>query len=600
MTTVVTPEPKLPAKLYGNVWLTGRTWKIRTVPHVAMRLRRMFERLDKADRSPVLSLTASAENTRELAWFLSRYPMDVDARSRPEMDRLVLEHKRRELAVHKIISGDYKPPAFDGLALPLRGYQAQASGMVLATRRLLLADEPGLGKTATSIGVGSDPRCQPALIVTLTDLPIQWKAEINRFCPKLNVHIVQTRTAYDLERGPYDRKLRAHGRAPFPDVIIISYSKLDGWADVLSPLVRFVCFDEIQMLRIPTSEKYKAAAQIADAADFRMGLSATPILNYGGEMFHVLNVLAPDALGTHAEFCREWSTEGASGAKVKVKDPDAFGTYLQDQGLVLRRTRKDVGRELPPLQRSIQYVECDTSALDAVADRAAELAKVILAQKGFTGFDKMRASEELSSALRQATGISKAGYVAGFVRLLIESGERVLLYGWHRAVWGIWAEMLKDLPWTIPGQDEPSVVQPVWWTGEETAKEKQEAKRRFIAGETPLLGMSLRAGAGVDGLQGVCRVVVFGELDWSPGVHLQCGDRVHRDGQQESTILYFLIAQHGCDPIMEDVLGLKTEQSVPIMQPGMDIVVSDAVDPDHMKRLAAGFLRQRGIPTPDT
>jgi hypothetical protein len=47
--------------------------------------------------------------------------------------------------------------------------------------------------------------------------------------------------------------------------------------------------------------------------------------------------------------------------------------------------------------------------------------------------------------LRQATGIAKAPFVADFVRLLVESGEKVLLYGWHREVYSIWRDKLKDL-----------------------------------------------------------------------------------------------------------------------------------------------------------
>jgi len=108
-------------------------------------------------------------------------------------------------------------------------------------------------------------------------------------------------------------------------------------------------------------------------------------------------------------------------------------------------------------------------------------------------------------------------YVADFVRLLVESGEQVVLYGWHREVYHIWLDRMADL-------------KPALFTGTESTSQKQEAKRRFLAKETPVLIMSLRAGAGVDGLQHVCKTVVYGELDWSPGVHEQGVGRVFRDG----------------------------------------------------------------------
>lgn len=46
--------------------------------------------------------------------------------------------------------------------------------------------------------------------------------------------------------------------------------------------------------------------------------------------------------------------------------------------------------------------------------------------------------------MRQATGIAKAPYVLEFVRMLVESGESVMLYGWHRDVYNIWLERLAE------------------------------------------------------------------------------------------------------------------------------------------------------------
>ena len=154
---------------------------------------------------------------------------------------------------------------------------------------------------------------------------------------------------------------------------------------------------------------------------------------------------------------------------------------------------------------TLQWIDADESALNTVSDSCAELARLILsdipeAQRG----SKMQASEEFSNRLRQATGIAKAPYVAEFVRLLLESGEKVVLYGWHRAVYWIWMDKLSEF-------------KPALYTGSESVPQKEEAKRRFLSDETNLIIISLRSGAGLDGLQHACRIVVFGELDWSPG-----------------------------------------------------------------------------------
>jgi hypothetical protein len=121
-----------------------------------------------------------------------------------------------------------------------------------------------------------------------------------------------------------------------------------------------------------------------------------------------------------------------------------------------------------------------------------------------------------------------------------------------------------------------------------------DAKRAFVAGESKVLILSLRSGAGLDGLQHVCRTVVFGELDWSPGVHEQCVGRVARDGQSDPVAAYYLLADAGSDPIVSDVLGLKRQQADGIRDPNADLVETLQVDDDRIKKLAAAFLEQRG------
>lgn len=323
---------------------------------------------------------------------------------------------------------------------------------------------------------------------------------------------------------------------------------------------------------------------VAEKAAFRMGLSATPIYNYGGEIHNVLSVVHPGALGTREEFITEWCNVG--GEKPQIKDPKVFGTYVRDAGLMLRRTRADVGRELPPITKVPHSIDSDLKELEKVESSASELARIVLSQNKdrFAG-ETREASAQLSNILRQATGIAKAPFVAAFVRLLVESGEKVVLYGWHREVYALWQEKLEDL-------------KPQMYTGTEDAGRKQRSKDAFVDGDAQVLIISLRAGAGLDGLQKACRTVVFGELDWSPGVHEQCIGRVARDGQPDPVVAYFLIAEAGVDPTIASVLQIKAQQSEGIRAPDAELVEQLQVDPDHVKKLAAEFLRQRGMLVP--
>jgi len=557
------------SRTFGMVRLLKGTWEIEAEPHVAARFKRIFGKVAIGARG-AMRIGDTEENARDLMWFLDRYPMEVVERK--HLERRALQHKARIESIEDLLSGKYEPPQFE-LQKPPRRYQRLAAEVVLRGGSLLVADDVGLGKTATAICTFTDKRTLPALVVTLAHLPRQWEQEIQSFAPALRTHVIKRAQPYEL------RDKNGH----LPDVIITNYHKLHGWQDVLSSFVRSIVFDEAQELRHRGSAKYQAAARIAHAAHFRTGLSATPIYNFGGEIYNVLDALRPGCLGNHEEFLREWCTD--HGGSPRIEDPRAFGTWAREQGLILRRTRSEVGRELPKLIKVPHHVDADPHVLDRIGSSAAELAKMILGFSGITTLGeadrraKFEASERLDTMLRQATGIAKAAFVADFVRLLVESGEKVVLFGWHREVYALWMDRLSDL-------------KPALYSGSESQNQKEESRRRFVEGETPILIMSLRTGAGLDGLQGVSRTVVFGELDWSPGVHEQCIGRVHRDGQPEPVAAYFLIAEHGSDPVIADVLQLKRQQVDGLRDPLGALVESIEPAGDRVKTLAETYLEQ--------
>jgi SNF2 family DNA or RNA helicase len=582
-------------KTFGELKYAGKKWVLSCEPHVQVRLKRVFERADKREHK-ALSFADTLENARELAWFFERYPMAMDAKTRARLHERASEHIQRENDVAMILGEGYVPREFK-LAIQPRPYQRVAAELYLRRGHLLLADDVGLGKTCSAICTLADPATLPALVVTLTHLPPQWRNELARFAPQLRVHILKKATPYEITESRKSRRAKEAGEGElfpdgcyFPDVIVTSYSKLiGGWATELSGRVKSVIFDECQELRHMGTARHAAASHIAEGARYVMGLSATPIYNGGGEMYSVMQCIEPGALGTAHEFTREWCSGSADGMnepveKGKIADPRAFGAWLRDQGIMLRRTRAEVGRELPELTRVAHHIDVDLAHIEKVERGAAELARVIL-QQGGMGIDKMRSSEELDWKLRQATGVAKAGFVADFVKLLVESGEKVVLYGWHHDVYNLWKERLADL-------------KPAFYTGEQSTTQKVEARRRFVEGETPVLIMSLRAGAGLDGLQGVCRNVVFGELDWSPMVHEQAIGRVHRDGQAEQVMAYFLVAEAGSDPIVADVLGLKKSQIRGILDLEAQIEHVDAAG-QRMKKLARALLERLGLPVPE-
>lgn len=552
-------------------------WSIRATPDVTIRIKRIFPRAD-ANRQGALSVYDTPEVCRDLEWLLDRWPMEIADEDTERLRTGSSMHRTTQEAVLRVLEGRLDP--IEGLMEPSitpRDYQRVAADLALTTGGLLLGDDLGLGKTFTSLLTLRDPEKLPALLVVPANLTRQWLEALGEILPLLRGHILRKGTPYDFTKV---RALKGHE----PDVLICTYAKLDGWSQHLAGKIRTVIYDEVHELRRRDSKKYVAAGRISDEAVLRMGLSATPVFNYGGEIYNVVDVLQPGVLGGRSEFIREWGGSSNNG-HVLIKDPAALGTYLREQGLMLRRTRKDVGRELPDAIRVHHHVDTDEKVYEELASGAVDLAELIT--QG-TRQQKFEASGELDAKMRHATGVAKAPYVAAFVRMLLETQRKVVLWGWHHDVYDIWREKLAD-------------VNPVFYTGSQSATQKHTAKSQFLLndgdepapGESRVLIMSLRSGAGLEGLQEVCNVGVFGELDWSPAMHDQCVGRLNRDGAMGEVVAYFLTSPVGTDPVMADVLELKRQQSEPIRDP-LAAGIAPAVDTsDRVKRLAASVLASR-------
>ena len=72
---------------------------------------------------------------------------------------------------------------------------------------------------------------------------------------------------------------------------------------------------------------------------------------------------------------------------------------------------------------------------------------------------------------------------------------------------------------------------------------KEQAKADFISGRPRIFLGQLDTMEGVDGLQSVCRNVVFAEPAWTPGRNEQCVDRAHRIGQHDNVVAHFLLVE---------------------------------------------------------
>jgi hypothetical protein len=103
--------------------------------------------------------------------------------------------------------------------------------------------------------------------------------------------------------------------------------------------------------------------------------------------------------------------------------------------------------------------------------------------------------------------------------------------------------------------------------------------------------MSLRSGAGLDGLQHRCSTVVHGELDWSREVHKQLAGRLRPHARTDPITEIYIVADGGSDPCVAAVQGLKASQAHGIIDPGRG-VQAVATDESRLKMLAQMFLER--------
>lgn len=550
-------------RTYGSISLHGNRWELTGLePHVSIKLKNIFPKVPKVSVGP-FRFDNTPEACMDLEWFISRYPLSISEEHLQELQGKRTLFLENQAEMERIMRPDFVPGSYslrDGQAI--RPYQAQAIEIFHRSKALLIGDDVGLGKTYIGIGACLKTEQLPAVVAVQTHLHRQWKEKIESFS-NLKVHLIAGTRPYNL---------------PSADIYIIKYSCIAGWVDIFKQkYFKTAIFDEVQELRRGVcSDKGMAAKILAGSSDYRLGLSATPIYNYADEIWNVMDILNEHCLGTRDEFLREWGAEQYGMTKIIIKDPKALGSYLREKYLFLRRTKADVGQYLKPVNTVVETVGFDAQSVKSAEELATKLA--LKASQG-SFIERGQAARELDLMVRHMTGVSKAKYVAEFVRILLDSGEPVVLAGWHRDVYDIWLKELAEF-------------KPVMYTGTESGAQKEKAKQAFVNGETNLFIISLRSGIGLDGLQFRCSTVVFGELDWSPQVHYQVTGRLDREGQENPVMAIYLCSDSGSDPLMIDLLGLKKSQAQAIIDPSLG-VQSVYSDQSRIQMLVQKYLKNK-------
>jgi len=439
-----------------------------------------------------------------------------------------------------------RQPHFNGELYP---FQAAGVDFMLARDgRALLADDMGLGKTIQALAfIAAAGDSLPALILAPSALLTQWEAEIARFirfsdgtrprCHRLKGLASRPLPAADFYLAHYDllsprlrrgfgaQARRSNNQQPATNNHLASPGRAP---DLARRGIVTLILDEVQALRSRKTARFAAIkGMLADSPPrYAVGLSGTPIYNRGDELWPILHAIKPDLLGKFAEFSREWLYPLSHGRYAMVRPKD-FGELLARE-VMLRRTKSDVGADLPAKLRHHQAVDIDGAQYDK---HMREIAAQYYSDDGELSIPERNArSMAALSRERHATGLLKVPALAEWLQTLLDadSTRKVVLFAHHQGAIHGYTQKL-------------AAYNPMPLTGHQDNAERAEAVAEFRDGDSRILLASLRvAGLGLN-LQ-CANTVVFAEFDWSPAVHLQAEDRCHRIGQSRDVTAYYSYA----------------------------------------------------------
>jgi SWI/SNF-related matrix-associated actin-dependent regulator 1 of chromatin subfamily A len=397
----------------------------------------------------------------------------------------------------------------------------------LASRQSsLLADEMGLGKTVQCAGLLNYlPEIISCLIVCPASLKGSWHREFNRWLCPLAARSILVCDGSTAELGS-------------ADIVIVNYDLLGRFYPSLSKRSwDLIIFDEGHYLKNREAARTKHARELARGAKRRVILTGTPLLNRPSELWSLLNILEPARWPNFYCFAHRycapirtswgWDFRGSSNREELA--------WELRHDLLLRRRKKHVLAQLPPIVRQVIPLAVDPSPLlEHLTCRVAELYGFDPAHPPFE-IDPEKIPFELISEIRRETGALKTEAAIEFLReQTTDYSQKVLVFAHH-------LDALKALHADFAGKS-------VLVTGQTSLRARQKALDAFQAEGSAIkyLIASTRAfGLGVT--LTAASHVVFVEPDWTPGLLDQAEARAHRIGQDCRVLVQYLVLENSLD-----------------------------------------------------
>jgi hypothetical protein len=474
---------------------------------------------------------------------------------------------------------------FTPAGLELMPHQGQLVAAAAAGHRtFLLADEPGLGKTAQALLAAEAVDAFPLLVVVPNVVKTNWAREAGLWTPQRPVTVVQGNG--DTVDG-------------FADIVVVNYEVLDrhvGWLGDFG--FRGMVVDEAHFIKNKTSQRSQHVLELADRIRSRttrpllMALTGTPLINDIEDFRAIWQFLGwIDDTKPLGELMDALEETGLTPA-----DPGFYPAARRcviDLGIV-RRRKVDVAADIPARRIADLPVELDGPAGRSIRAAERDLARrmvaryeSVLASRGSdvvvggmdTGIDLGLVRRVAKAELKDATtttgenvfsmmrriGQAKAGLAADYAAQLARNAGKVVFFAKHVDV--------------MDAAEETFARQGVRFSsirGDQTPTSRQKNIDAFVNDPGVAVAVCSLTAAGVGLNLQVASNIVLAELSWTDAEQTQAIDRSHRIGQTEPVTAWRIIAAQTIDARIAELIDSKAGLAARALDGSDDEVAASA------------------------
>ncbi|MEO6471870.1 MAG: DEAD/DEAH box helicase [Aeromicrobium sp.] len=427
-------------------------------------------------------------------------------------------------------------------------------------RTFLLADEPGLGKTAQALLAAQAANAYPLLVVVPNVVKTNWAREANLWTPGRPATVI-------------------HGNGDaidgFADIVIVNYEVLDrhvGWLGDLG--FRGMVLDEAHFIKNKSSQRSQHVLQLSErirartARPLLMALTGTPLINDIDDFRAIWQFLGwIDDKKPLPELMHSLEETGLSPL-----DPGFYSAArasVIDLGIV-RRRKMDVAADIPARRIADLPVELDDEAGRSIREAERVLARRLVSRyqraletrtSGVTveGIDHdlvrrvaaweredtTKTDENVFSMMRRI-GQAKAGLAADYTAQLAHSVGKVVFFAKHVDVMDVAEQTFEKR-----GIRYSSI------RGDQTPKARERNIDAFVNDPDVAVIVCSLSAAGVGINLQVASNMVLAELSWTDAEQTQAIDRVHRIGQEEPVTAWRIIASQTIDTKIVELIDSK-------------------------------------------